>query len=219
MTTNAQPRRSVRASMLPLPGHRGVAARRDSAFERSQASSGRAAPLQIPPKEDGSHRAVAARRVRAHERPPRRQARRARGPAQALVELAMVLPVLLMLGFGAVGVGHLVRLHMAVDAVAREAARAATLAPLPLNPPDPTADSTARDLGERAGRDAAAAYGLAGTRIVQVDAHDFQQGSWVVADVRFTPDAHDLPYLHWAGVTFHAVHREQVDRYRSRSLP
>jgi len=130
----------------------------------------------------------------------------------------MVMPLLLMLGFGAVGVGHLVRLHMAVDAVAREAARAATLAPLPLNPPDANADNAARDLGQRVGRDTADAYGLANTRI-QVDAHNFQQGSWVTADVRFTPDAHDLPYLHWAGVTFHAVHREQVDRYRSRSLP
>jgi len=201
MTTDAHSRRSVRDTLLPPAGHCIVAARRVRVLEASVEN--RLAPA-------GRGRATA--RVRGGGA---QQARR----GQALVELAMVLPMLLVLGFGAVGVGHLVRLHMAVDAVAREAARAATLAPLPLNPPDSSADSAARDLGERAGRDAAMAYGLAGTRIVQVDAHNFQQGSWVTADVRFTPDARDLPYLHWAGVTFHAVHREQVDRYRSRSLP
>ena len=56
---------------------------------------------------------------------------RRRANAQALVELAIVLPVLLMLVFATVAVGRLVQLHMAVDAVAREAAREATLAPIP----------------------------------------------------------------------------------------
>ena len=48
---------------------------------------------------------------------------------QAIVELALVLPVLLLLTMGVLGVGRITQAHMAVRAVAWEAARAAALAP------------------------------------------------------------------------------------------
>jgi Flp pilus assembly protein TadG len=139
---------------------------------------------------------------------------RRRQPAQALVELALVLPLLLVLAFGTIGVGRLVRIHMAVDAVAREAAREATLAPIPLRAPDAEADHEASQLGERRGNEVASGYGLHGT-LVTVDAANFDRGSWVQAEASFTLSERDLPLLGWARFTFHAVHRERVDLYRS----
>src|SRR5207249_11812615 len=55
-----------------------------------------------------------------------RPSRRSRG--QALVETALVIPMLLLLALGVVGVGRVVQAQLAVSAAAREAARAGALA-------------------------------------------------------------------------------------------
>src|SRR5260370_25466508 len=47
---------------------------------------------------------------------------------QSLVETALAMPLLLLIGFGVVGAGRVIQVRMGVHAVAREAARAAALA-------------------------------------------------------------------------------------------
>ena len=70
-------------------------------------------------------------------------ARNPRNRAQAVLELALVLPLLLLLAFGAVGVGRVIQAQMALSAVAREAARQAALSPLPQAARPPTPNRTA----------------------------------------------------------------------------
>ncbi|MCC6630098.1 MAG: pilus assembly protein [Chloroflexi bacterium] len=77
--------------------------------------------------------------------------RRAGRLGQSAVELALWLPLLLVLLLGAIEVGSLIRAQTQLHAVAREAARAAALAP------DATRALTA---GEAAGRLVADEYGL-----------------------------------------------------------
>src|SRR5207244_4620739 len=91
-------------------------------------------------------------RSRAKRRFVSARATRRRGDAgQALVELALVAPLLLVLAFGVVGVGRVAQGQLGVSAVAREAARAAALADTP-------ADARARGLAR--GHDVAARYRL-----------------------------------------------------------
>lgn len=142
---------------------------------------------------------------------------RQRPPAQALVEIALVIPLLLLIGFSGVAVGRLVRVHMAVDAVAREAAREATLAPLPRETGGDNAQEVAEDMGHTRGEQVASDYGLSNVTL-QVRAPGFDRGSWVEADATYTVDDRDLACVPFRTVTFHAHHREQVDQYRSRSL-
>lgn len=124
-----------------------------------------------------------------------------------------MLPMVLILGFGTVGVGRLVRTQMAISAVAREAARAAALAPLP---PGGSADN-ARQTGENRGHAVADGYGLGATRVT-VDTNGFNPGTWVTADAWYDVSEHDLPLLRWASFRLHASQLERVDPYRSRSL-
>src|SRR3712207_4368354 len=80
-------------------------------------------------------------------RRPRTWRRPAAQGGQALVETALVLPVLLLLAFGVVGATRLTQARMEVSAVAREAARAAALT-------DGAADATSQGLAR--GREVAA---------------------------------------------------------------
>jgi Flp pilus assembly protein TadG len=150
---------------------------------------------------------------------------RRRVPAQALVELAIVLPLLLTFVFATAAVGRLVRVHMAVDAVAREAAREATLAPLPKEPAgtaeQAAAADTARQMAVQRGLQVAADYGLKGLNAsaihVSYDA-PFDRGTSVTVSVSYAVDQSDLPFVPFKAGAFTAYARQQVDLYRSRGL-
>ena len=123
-----------------------------------------------------------------------------------------MLPLVMMLGLGTVGVGRLIRTQMAISAVAREAARAAALAPLP---PGGSADG-ARRAGETRGQEVADGYGL-GAAHISVNAEGFNPGSWIRADTSYDVSERDLPLPRWTSFRLHASQLERVDPYRSRS--
>ena len=127
----------------------------------------------------------------------------------ALVEVALVVPLLLLLALGVVGVGRVVQARSSVSAVAREAARVAVLAQ--------SADEAAEQ-GLAAGRAVALGYGLTnGTLILAVDPGGFERGGRVRASAGYRVSLPDLPLLGWAGADVAAQHVERIDLYRSRS--
>jgi hypothetical protein len=148
-------------------------------------------------------------------RAPRASQERARGrrraPAQrgqALLETALVLPMLLLLAFGVVGVGRVVQAQMRVSAVAREAARVAALAGTP-------AEASAR--GTAQGPEVARGYGLThGSLEVTVEPGELARGGQVRGAARYDVGLDDLPLLGWARVSVRSEHVERVDVYRSR---
>jgi hypothetical protein len=133
---------------------------------------------------------------------------RARG--QALVETALMVPLLVLLAVGTIGAGRMVYARMGLSAAAREAARAATLAPL--GEPD-RAERAGRDRGQEVAR----GFGLR-SAVITVDASPLERGSMVQATARYTVNAGDLPMLGWGQIRLESTHFEQVDRYRSRGL-
>jgi hypothetical protein len=97
---------------------------------------------------------------------------------------------------------------MSVSAVAREAARAGTLAD---NAPAATAQGIAH------GEAVAAGYRLTnGSLQVTVDPGDFARGGRVQASARYYVSLADLPLLGSVGTTVASDHVERVDLYRSR---
>lgn len=131
-----------------------------------------------------------------------------RQDGQALVEAALVIPILLLLGFGVVGVGRVVQAQMGVSAVAREAARAGALA---------SNRNEAVTRGLVTGQGVAQGYGLGqGPLELGVDPGSFTRNGIVQAAVRYRVSLTDLPLLGWVQVTVAAHHREPIDPYRSR---
>ena len=131
----------------------------------------------------------------------------ARQRGQAVVELALVAPVLLLLCFGVLGVGRVTQAHMAARAVAWEAARAAAVAP---------SAAGAAQRGVAMGLAVADAYRLRRSALqLTVDASDFRRGGQVRADARYTVSLADLPLLGWAATTVDSVHTEPIDPYRA----
>ncbi len=127
---------------------------------------------------------------------------------QALVETALVVPLLLLLAFGVIGVGRVVQAQMGVSAVARESARAAALA----NDP-----AEAMAVGLARAQEVAVGYRLSnGSLRVVVDPGSMARGSRVRAAVRYEVELGDLPLLGWARVSLASDHLERTDLYRSR---
>jgi hypothetical protein len=127
---------------------------------------------------------------------------------QALVETALVMPLLLMLAFGVVAAGRVAHGQMAVGAVAREAARIAALA-------DTAAAARARGIARA--REVSAGYGLdEGALDVRVEPGAFDRGGEVRASVRYVVSLQDLPLLSRSSVPVASSHRERIDLYRSR---
>ena len=127
---------------------------------------------------------------------------------QALVEAALVLPVLLVLVFGVVMAGRVVHAKIAVQAAAREASR--TLA---------TAASEEQGLTDanNAARSAADGYGLSANGLsVDLQSNGFARGGTVSASVSYDVGLGGLPLLDAVGITVSSSHSEQVDPYRSR---
>jgi len=136
-----------------------------------------------------------------------------RSRAQALVEAGAVLPLLVLLAVGTVGVGRVVYTRIGLSAVAREAARAATLAPLPPR----GSQRNAEQVGEDRGKDVASGFGL-GRAVIDVDAPGFDRGSLITVEASYVVTERDLPLLGWQNITIKTRHIEQVDRYRGRGL-
>jgi len=126
---------------------------------------------------------------------------------QALVEVALVIPVLLLLAFGVVAAGRVTDAQMGVSAVAREAARAAALA---------NDSGEAANQGVTRGQEVAAGYHLGdGSLQLAVNAGNFTRGGTVQASARYTVSLGDLPLLGWAHITVGSTHLERIDLYRS----
>jgi hypothetical protein len=141
--------------------------------------------------------------------PPGRAEARPRGQqAQALVELALAAPLLLMLAFGVVGLGRVAQGQLGVAAVAREAARAAALADTP-------AEALAR--GTARGQEVAVGYRLGnGSLALTVEPGALARGGQVRAVARYELALDDLPLMGWARVPVEGRHAERVDVWRSR---
>src|SRR5690348_4434115 len=86
---------------------------------------------------------------------------------QALVELALVIPLLLLLTFGVVAVGRMIQAQMGVSAVVREAARVGA------------SHLSASDGLER-GQVVASGYGLSNGSLALTVGGDFRRGGQVV---------------------------------------
>lgn len=137
-----------------------------------------------------------------------RAAHRGQAVGQAIVETALVLPLLLMLAFGVVAAGRVVQAQAGVSAVAREAARAAALASSP---------GAAAERGRARALDVAEGYRLAnGSLRVVVDPGPLARGGQVRAEARYDVGLEDLPLLGWVRVPLISTHVEPVDPYRSR---
>lgn len=126
----------------------------------------------------------------------------------ALVETALVLPLLLLLAFGVIGAGRIVQAQMGVSAVAREAARAGALA-------NGSADAAAR--GVARGEEVATGYRLTnGSLELTVALDSFARGAPVRARASYEVAFDDLPLLGWARFMVASDHVERTDLYRSR---
>lgn len=127
---------------------------------------------------------------------------------QALIELALVVPLLLLLALAVVGIGRVTQARIGVSAVARDAARDGALA---------GSSAGAITHGMARGEDVAAGYGLGnGSLRLAVDASAFGRGGQVAARATYTVQFSDLPLLGWAQVPVASTHIEPVDPYRGR---
>jgi hypothetical protein len=126
---------------------------------------------------------------------------RAQGMVEAAIAVLMVVPLLV----GLVGIGRLLEAQAGVEAMAYEAARAASLA---------NSGSDARTYGEQRGHDVASTYHLEGVS-VDVDAGEFGRGEPVTATASVRVTFGDIPVLSWASKTVTSSHTEQVESYRS----
>jgi hypothetical protein len=132
-----------------------------------------------------------------------------RQSAQALVEVALCLPVLLALVVGTVAVSRLVQTQGAIVAVAEDAARAGALGRNPRQ--------AAERVVQRA-RAVAAGLGLDPRRAqLQWDVSKFDANPGEVrVSARYAIDLGDLPLAGWIGpVSVGAEHVELVDPFRS----
>ncbi|PWB43468.1 MAG: pilus assembly protein TadE [Dehalococcoidia bacterium] len=129
---------------------------------------------------------------------------------QALVEAALAIPVLLLLVFGVVAVGRVTEGKVAVQAAARESARALAVAP---SEEQGVIDALA------AAEAVAAGYGLDGGQLtIKVDSGGFARGATVTSEVRYSVSLSDLPLLGFLDVDVSASHSERTDIYRSREV-
>ena len=140
-------------------------------------------------------------------RPPNPNPAPAAERGSALLETALVLPILLTLGLGVVGVGRLTQARMGVSAVAREAARSAALAP---------SGASATGQGLERAYAVAAGYNLNRAALqVRVYSDGFARGATVSAVVTYDVVLNDIPFLRWTNLRLTDTHAERVDLYRS----
>jgi hypothetical protein len=133
--------------------------------------------------------------------------------AQAVVESALMLPVVLVLVFGTLALSRVIQAQGALVTVAHEAARAAALA---------NSAQDAVDQMQRRVDLVAPGLGLnPGAIVLEWDVSSFAaERGQVVSTVRYTVDLRDVPLVAWAPlVTLRAEHVEWVDPFRSGMGP
>jgi Flp pilus assembly protein TadG len=130
---------------------------------------------------------------------------------QALVETALVIPVLVVLALGVVLVGRVVYATIALDATVREAGRALAAAP---------SEAAGLAAGRERGRAVAVGYGLEADRLeLTLDSGGFARGGTATARAQYRVPVVGLLLLGQADVTIRREHQERIDRYRSREGP
>jgi hypothetical protein len=136
-----------------------------------------------------------------------------RQSAQAVVETALSLPLVLALLCGTLALSRLIQAHTAIVAVAHEAARAGALASSP--------DDAVRQIRARTAT-VAAGLGLDPTSVTvdwDVSGFDADPGQ-VLTSVRYSVDLRDLPLAAVAPrVVLRAEHVEWVDPFRGGMGP
>lgn len=126
---------------------------------------------------------------------------------QAVLEAAIILPVILLLVFGVLGVERVLHAEAAVQVVAHDAARMAALA----NSPDGAVQQ-----GEAAGLATAGTERLDPADFaLTVNAQDFRRGGQVISHAQYVVHFRDLPLLGWASLPVDSTNRQPVDRYRA----
>lgn len=129
---------------------------------------------------------------------------------QALVEAAIVLPVLLVLVFGVVMAGRVVQAKIAVQSAAREAGRELATAP---------SEEQGLTAADEAARSAADGYGLSPDGLsVELESNGFERGGTVTATVSYDVGLGGLPLIDALDITVSSSHSEHVEPYRSREL-
>lgn len=129
---------------------------------------------------------------------------------QALVEAAIVLPVLLVLVFGVVMAGRVVHAKIAVQSAAREAGRELATAP---------SEEQGLTAADEAARSTADGYGLSADRLsVDLESNGFERGGTVTATVSYDVGLGGLPLIDALDITVSSSHSELVEPYRSREL-
>ena len=138
-----------------------------------------------------------------------RQARLLRAQrGQALLEAALIIPVLLVLAFGVVMAGRAAHSKIAVQAAAREASRTLATAP---------SESEGLAAAQQRAVSVAGGYDLSLDQLtVDVNANGFQRGGVASADVTYRVNVADLPLLNRVDVPASASHSERIELYRSR---
>jgi len=127
----------------------------------------------------------------------------------ALIETAIVLPVVLVLIAGIVTTGRVVQAQVAVQTVAREAGRTMAVAP-----------SAASGLSAAEARAHAVAHGHGlspDDLVLSIDAGAFARGGTVSTVASYPVSLGGLPLLNSWTVTVSARHEERIDLYRSRT--
>jgi hypothetical protein len=129
-------------------------------------------------------------------------------PAQSLVELAIVLPAVVVGLLLVIGLGILGQAKAGVQSVADEAVRAAALTNTPA-----TAEAAGVDRAYRV----AEGYGLDPARLeVSMDTRNFQRGGTVSTEVGYRVPLHDLLPMIWdADVALTHTASEPIDIYRT----
>lgn len=133
-----------------------------------------------------------------------------RGEAgNAMIEAALVIPVVLAVVFGVVMAGRVVQAKIGVQAVVREASRTLATAP---SASEGLASAQERALAVASG------YGMSPEHLeVVIDAGAFERGGTVTASATYPVQLGDLPLLGRAEVTVSSSHQQRVEQYRSRT--
>jgi len=127
----------------------------------------------------------------------------------ALIEAALVIPLVLIFAFGVVAVGRVVHGQIAVQSVVREASRALAVAA--------SADSGLTAAEARA-LAVAAGHGLETNRLqLDVDARAFDRGGTVRAEASYAVALGDLPLLGLVEITVSSTDEQRIEQYRSRA--
>lgn len=126
----------------------------------------------------------------------------------ALVEAALVLPVLLILVAGIVMAGRVAHAQIAVQSVAREAGRTVAIAP---------SESEGLAAGEARALAVASGHGLATAQLgLVIDAGGFERGGVVRVEASYPVGLGDLPLIGALDITVTGSHEQRIDLYRSR---